>query len=364
MSAITQNLPRVAFEEVEIASPPLHARPIGKARPTLSHIRILQGIAILLVVYAHAVIPGHRFTGGLEVFDRFVRACCVPLFICLSGFLYRYTNGGKKAAGFFLKERVLRLLVPYFCLSSLAFVVKASLGSAASRPLPYSWASYAHQLLYPWDNAVIFFWFIPTLTLICVVSLCIDKWLIQKRPAALFPLLAVLAALSSYAGINQITYPVRFFNLYGALNYLFYFWAGFALCRYEVRILSAFRASWKAIPLLAAAITLAIAAPNADHAMALLEASLGCLAMLVITKKLAERRDWPALMEVGDLSYQIYLLSWFFQTMPILLFSHFVSSSQYACALMSLLLGVAGPISVVYAVRRWAPFARPLIGLR
>ena len=325
---------------------------------------MLQGLAILFVVYAHAVIPGQHFTGPLEIFDRFVRACCVPLFIFISGYLYCYTNGGSKPAGHFLKERASRLLLPYFCLSSIAFVIKANLGSLAARSLPFTWASYAHQLFYPWDNAVIFFWFIPTLMLVCIASVFIDKWVIQKRPSALLPLLAALAVLSTTVGINQIAYPVRFLNFCGALNYLFYFWAGFAAIRYEKAIMSILGSVWRGALFVCAAVALTILLPNADHFFALLEATLACFSLLVFTNSLAMRHESSTLMTVGDLSFQIYLLSWFFQTMPIVALTHFVRTNQYACAAISIVLGAGGPLLVSYVVRARLKFARPLIGLR
>src|SRR5664279_4188682 len=94
------------------------ARAAKSKQSFLRDVRLLQAFAIILVVFVHAVIPGTRFTGLLELFDRFARTSVVPLFICITGFLYHYTGAGNKAAGLFLRERAYRLLLPYASLST------------------------------------------------------------------------------------------------------------------------------------------------------------------------------------------------------------------------------------------------------
>ena len=112
---------------------PGRAKPSG--RSIHQPVRILQGITILMVVYAHSVIPGHHFSGWAELVDRFVRAVAVPMFMSISGFLYCLANQGSRPYGRLMKEKVHRLVLPYVVLSSLAYVIKASLGHVASRPL-------------------------------------------------------------------------------------------------------------------------------------------------------------------------------------------------------------------------------------
>ena len=321
-------------------------------------------MAIIMVVYAHAVVPGHHFTTGLGYFDLFIRACAVPLFIAVSGYLYCYSKAGLKPAGKFLSERAHRLLLPYVFLSSIAFVIKANLGSTANRHLDFSWNAYLHQLFYPWDNAIIFFWFIPTLMAICLISTYLDRWLIQKSPRALLPLLALLAVLSSCIGIDQAEYPIRFLNLCGVANYLFYFWAGYAMNRYEVPLMAVFRNKFGSGVCLACAITLPIALPNADYGFAFAEAAFGCLGLFVMAKSLFSFKAPSSLLFIGDSSYQIYLLSWFFQTMPIIIFSRYVSSEEYLVAATSISLGLLGPLLSTLLVRRRIYPMRSLIGLR
>lgn len=60
-------------------------------------------------------------------------------------------------------EKVKRLLIPYWVISTIAFVPKVLLSRYAMRPLDFSYENYVHMLIYPSDNVIVFFWFLPTL---------------------------------------------------------------------------------------------------------------------------------------------------------------------------------------------------------
>ena len=317
-----------------------------------------------MVVYAHSVIPGHHFSGWAELVDRFVRAVAVPMFMSISGFLYCLANQGSRPYGRLMKEKVHRLVLPYVVLSSLAYVIKASLGHVASRPLEFTWKAYVHQLLYPWDNAIILLWFLPTLFFIFVISIAIDKLLLSKGRIPLPALLVVFLILGTCIGIRQTEYPVRILNLYGVLNYLINFWAGYAICRYERAFTSGLVNSWRALLLLASSIALTVTIPDANYALAVIEGVSAFAALLGIAALVSKKTDLKLLSFIGDNSYQIYLLSWFFQTMPIIALSRFLIKDQYLCASVSLLLGTSGPLLTTYFVRTWMPSIGPLIGFR
>ena len=360
--AISFDRPFVAAERIgrgKVPSPPPAPRKIHEP------IRLLQGLTILMVVYLHSVIPGHHYSGTPEIIGRFVRACAVPFFIAISGFLYSRTRRLSKPYTDVMKEKAYRLLLPYFVLSSIAFSIKALFGHLAARPIELTWRAYAHQLLFPWDNAIIFFWFLPTLFLIFAISIPLDKWIVGGAPIRLAGLLLGLFALSALAGIRDLSYPVRLLNICGVLNYLFNFWLGYTVCRYETLVLTVLGRKWRALLLLAFVVTLAIATPDANHAIATIEGSCGFLALFALTSVVSKNNFWQrSLSRIGDESYQIYLLSWFFQTMPIILFSQFVSKDQSVCLLISFLLAVSGPLCIAYLVGQRIPAARPLIGLR
>jgi fucose 4-O-acetylase-like acetyltransferase len=346
----------------------LEAQParVKKAPGPVIHqpIRILQAIAILMVVYAHSVVPGHHYSGVLDIPDRFVRTCAVPLFICVSGFLYRFTDQGSRSYGRLFNEKVQRILLPYIFLSTVAFMIKALLGAVASRPIPLTWSAYIHEMLYPWDNAIIFFWFLPTLFLIFCVSVPIDKWIVRRHPQSVLLLIALLAIVSAFVGNRDALYPSRILNVFGACNYLIFFWTGYAIRQYEDAIVRCLATRWRALAILAAAFIMTVSAPDANYGFAALQALCGIAGLFAITTVTAKTRSPQWLCQIGDRSYQIYLLSWFFQTMPIILFSRFISQDEYICAAASFLLGTSGPLCVAHLVQKWTPAFGPVVGLR
>lgn len=133
-------------------------------------ISFLQVFGILLVVI------GHSDYGAPEepLWHTWIYSFHMPLFMFISGFLLRYgaerkgialadTNSG------FIWKKVKRLLIPYVCISTLAFFPKALLSRFAARPLEVSWDTYIRMLVYPWDNVIMFFWFLPTLFIIFLI---------------------------------------------------------------------------------------------------------------------------------------------------------------------------------------------------
>ena len=54
-------------------------------------------------------------------------------------------------------------MVPYVCMSTAVFPIKASLSHLSEGGLDASLAGYATSLIVPWANPIGFFWFLPTL---------------------------------------------------------------------------------------------------------------------------------------------------------------------------------------------------------
>src|ERR1035441_997735 len=89
----------------------------------------------------------------------------MPLFMAISGYLYYHVTARKSGLsyGALLLGKAKRLLGPYVIISTIAFLPKMRLASFAMRPTGVSLSDYARSLFIPWDNAIIFFWFLPTL---------------------------------------------------------------------------------------------------------------------------------------------------------------------------------------------------------
>lgn len=121
------------------------------------------------------VVIGHSFLGepgcGPEwenVLYRFAYSFHMPLFMLVSGWLFYRTRmmGNEKGRWTYpqiIQDKALRLLLPGFVFSVVAFVLKAAFPGEMVRETELNLHSIAHAYLYPNDNPLRELWFIATL---------------------------------------------------------------------------------------------------------------------------------------------------------------------------------------------------------
>lgn len=196
-------------------------------------VSFLQAFGIVLVV------SGHCRQGAPEepLWSMWIYSFHMPLFMFISGFLLRYTNERKGTGlaatpvGKFMWKKVKRLLIPYVVISTLAFVPKVLLSRFAVRTLEFSLADYLHMLIYPGDNVIIYFWFLPTLFILFFLVISGAKLLPRiQAPQKHIILLAALLLLHLFNPLAGI----RLFNLGSVVNHLLYFALGYYTCRYHL----------------------------------------------------------------------------------------------------------------------------------
>lgn len=194
-------------------------------------ISFLQAFGII------GVVMGHSFYKHEEFFIfQWIYSFHMPLFFFISGYLLKYTNEQKEIHladislyGYkgFIMGKIKRLLIPYVVISSLALIPKSLLNSFAARPVDLTIAEYGRMLAYPWDNVIIFFWFLPTLFCIFIIisfASRVFSYLKCRIPFLLF--LALLLLLHLFNPLKG----VKIFNLEGVASYLFYFALGYYVC--------------------------------------------------------------------------------------------------------------------------------------
>lgn len=314
-----------------------------------SLVSFLQAFGIVLVVVGHSDygIPDN-------VLHRWIYSFHMPLFMFISGYLFRYgfdrrgTSPGELrlwGEKGFLWKKAKRLLVPYVFISTLAFFPKALMSRWAARPLELSWAEYGKGLLYPWSNPIIFFWFLPTLFLIfLLVALVAKGWKGLRLPCVscawwLLPLL-VLNLFNPFAEIQLL-------NLGGVANYLFYFFVGYCCCRLHVeRHLPHW--SWIVALLLSVGFLRLPAFSGRGVLMALngivLSLSLG---------QLYVRRNAHFLNHLYGASYAIYLFSWFPQVASQQVLFALTDAPWYVGSLLAVVSGIYLPLWVYRLIVRF-----------
>lgn len=133
---------------------------------------ILQGWAMLWVVIGHAFIgkAGARPVYVDWLFN-FAYSFHMPLFMLVSGWLFyltrlkdKLTSGGYNWTYWkIVKDKAVRLLVPGFVFSLVAFAVKTLFPDEVTRQAGLGLQDIIHQYLYPNDNPMRELWFIATL---------------------------------------------------------------------------------------------------------------------------------------------------------------------------------------------------------
>ena len=307
-------------------------------------ISFLQVYGILLVVAGHS-----DYGAPAEPLWRvWIYSFHMPLFMFISGFLLRYGVERKQVAladtplyggkGFIWKK-VKRLLIPYMVISTLAFFPKALLSQFAARPLEISFSSYVRMLVYPWDNVIIFFWFLPTLFIIFLLVMAGARLLKNLDKLAWHGMLLVALALLHI--FNPLE-GIMLLNLQGVMAYLFYFCLGYYCCRYQVAKLLEGRIGIPGIFLSGLLSILFVTVVPSFIGKDILMVLNG-IALSILLGNLYVARQWHFLHHLFGASYAIYLFSWFPQVASQQVFLGITHAPWQVGSLLALVTGVYIP---------------------
>ncbi len=186
-------------------------------------IDIAKGIGIILVVFAHTIVPQLRGSSKAAGFLWiFIYNFHMPLFFFLSGLLFekglaRYTDKSK-----FILGKLKYLMLPYLTFSVFAYVfvsivLKISFLAPILKNGGYSAASFPNaffQILTYNGHIDQHLWFVYSLFIVFVINILMPK--IMRSRITLIPLLAlyVLKAFVHYYGILDYTASdLLFFSL-------------------------------------------------------------------------------------------------------------------------------------------------------
>lgn len=307
-------------------------------------ISFLQVFGILLVVIGHS----NYGAPELPLWHTWIYSFHMPLFMFISGFLLRY---GAEIKGIaladtplygskgFIWKKLKRLLIPYVCISTLAFFPKALLSRFAARPLEISWDAYIRMLVYPGDNVIIFFWFLPTLFIIFLIVIYGAR-LLRKLDAywghmVLLLGLALLHIFNPLQGISLL-------NLQGVISYLFYFCLGYYCCQYHVTNLLNEKVLLPGICVSGLLSILFVTDVPPFIGKDILMAING-IAFSILLGNLYVRRQWHFFHHLFGASYAIYLFSWFPQVASQQIFLGLTNAPWQIGGILAMVTGVYIP---------------------
>lgn len=202
-------------------------------------IETLRGVAILLVVVGHVI--GSRAEGGMRIeypsvlryIYQYIDYIQMPLFTAIAGWVYAIKPiNSRTIISSFIKNKVLRLIVPLLLVSSAYYMLQTiSGGTNSHNSLSDIWQIY----IFPYSV----YWYIASLFLIFILIIPLEIFKsISSKNGFLFVLLTFICLVA----INKLVvenYSIpNIFSIRGAINQFPYFLLGVAIYRFKSSLIN------------------------------------------------------------------------------------------------------------------------------
>ena len=264
------------------------------------NIDILKGIAIILVLIAHAII---KYPINLQKIEwckwlfNFVSTPQMALFFLISGICYSCKN-----LRVFIKKKLSRLIIPYLTFSITDLAIRIILPTFVNRPTNI-YDGIKKILLYGGE-----YWFLYTLFLIFILYIQIDK--LCKNNVNIKKILIVFFYLISCIKLPSL------FTINKIVIYLPYFILG-TIIKDNIEKISFFIKENKEIEIMLLLLSLASTILYTTFGISLsikwtyswIAVITGCLFWFIISNKINKKKFRKMLIKCGRYSLQLYLFN-------------------------------------------------------
>ncbi|MFV7770797.1 acyltransferase family protein [Shewanella marisflavi] len=322
-------------------------------------ISILGFCGICLVVLGHSLpsrfVYDEQYLTVLNTIISVIYIFHMPLFFYISGYLTKYSSKSSLLCEF--KSKAKRLLLPYLMFSIIGYIVKWPLSEFAGRPVDFSSFDFVFRLLYPWENPVIFFWFLPTLFIVSIVFYLFVfflRYLLIKLnfegrgyETAFFAFVfaALLLVIIFTSGFSYRSFEPEFLNLTGVAYHLPFFILG-----YLIALINRAQLIYLLLVFLFVFLFFKMLFFND---IIRLEAAVYLLSFHVLAKLVSQSSMGNSQVVLYGYSNNmtIYLLSFFFQV-PMGFIVYQFSNSPLQMIFWSFVIGFLGPVVFKLALNR------------
>lgn len=290
----------------------------SKNNKQLTEFKYLRAIGIILVVLGHSF----PFIESMEIlnasFYKYIHSLIysfhMPLFIMISGFFGTKILSIKSKKEYFelIYDKFQKLIIPYLTISLFTIPIKLILNKFSQRPIILS-EIIKDILFYPWNNPIIFLWFIYVLFLIFVFSPLVVK-LNKYIVISIFFILSIIPIKNiEFMGLSTILkYSIFFFS--GIYLKEFYIKYRDKILNYQFNFISSIILIF--LPLLIFILNLNNMNNNFPpiiiNILFIVKAFLGIYICFILSKILYKiNSDSKTLNLINNYSFDIYLLSWF-----------------------------------------------------
>ncbi len=317
----------------------------------------LSGFGIVLVVLGHSTGVTEKMSLKISLADPvyafffhgvvgWIFTFHMPLFFAISGFLYCHFTLQNSDVDLWklVRSKFNRLIVPYLTISTISYPVKVLLSRHALRPVDFNFYSYLKSMIFPWENTIVYFWFLPTL----FFTFIIGSLVLQKRRSIYFDFCILTASICCWWLFphHSMETALNFLNISGIFHNFIFFLLGFFISKYSI-----FMRIKKFHPLgiASALISLCLFAFFPQYKFCRLIMAVSGIILSVWICFLFSSRY---LASLGDYSYQIYLFSWFPQVFVRIVFGQVYFSNIWLSVFLSFVLGLLIPVAVTKILNR------------
>jgi len=258
----------------------------------------------------------------------------MPLFTFLSGFVYAYRPVVPGGALQLARRKLIRLVLPLLCVSTLYFAATALAPPDSNGVIPVEqmWRIY----VFPYVH----YWFLQAIILLFALVAVLDRLQLLATPGRYG--VALLASIAVHLAVDMEQADYVPFGIFYALHFAPYFLLGLGANRFRAFFLHP-RAMWVCISLLLVAMSLHVrnllGGDQLDRNGSLLEVTIAASATLAMVRLFPAFRP---LEIIGAYSFSIYLFHSFFVAATRVVSKHveMMAAVFVACVIA----GVVGPM--------------------
>lgn len=304
----------------------------------------LKAYSCLLVVFGH-VIFGIQNMGGIAqptfapYLKDFIWTFHVPLFMFLSGFVYRLTGEwkGKKTRWRFILHKAVNLGVPYFVFSILYILINSMVPGT-------NFSHSTQEILYLWKTPAAQYWFLRTLFLLFVIYAVLSRFLSSVW------ITAILTALSCvYKLFPDLPFP----SIGNIVLWAFPFGFGVCLASLDRFCFSGVKAAAVIAGHLALEAVCLLTGISGQPVIIEIEQAAGIIASITLVSLLVKNaRIEKFLLYINRYSFPIYLLHTFF-TAGVRIALQKVGMHSYGIHVAAgMLVGVVCPLLIAIVMEK------------
>lgn len=314
---------------------------ISLMKQKLVYISNARIVGILLVVFGHSYPLIGEIPKSLEIVRNFIYCFHMPLFVFVSGYLVSQTKSIEKyGPKQYIKNRFIKLFVPYLGLSILGYFSKIFMSKFINDEVELSIAYFIRTILVPRENVWGHFWFIPMLFTMSVGSVLYTMIVRKNRKLGiviwLMTFVLVFApSITNWFGLNDIK------------NYLFWYMSGLLLG--EMNTLTKFKSTIKGmICLVLAVLVFVLCGMKAYNTFVALFMLAG---ILVLCMTIDMEKVW-IFKVIEKYSFSIFILSWPAQAVVEVIGNRIFDLPLAVNMTMMFSCGVIIPLIIVWVVRK------------